>query len=190
MPVSITEMNDEQLIRALQPGNTAVLQQIRKRYHKYLITLAFKIMKYYHYPESLEEARDVVQECYISFWNKRAAFEAKGFNIRTYLCGAVRHQCNNRLDRYKTRHKVHTAMMREHRDPYLPDLLESKELMLAITNRILSLPTLQRKVSIERLLEGKTYKEISVSQQITEQTVKSTLKISKKKLRILLREFK
>ena len=67
---------------------------IFKAHYSGLVVYAFKILQNYN------EAEDVVQEVFFSYWKKRATVELTS-TLKSYLYGAVKRQCQN-----KNRHAI------------------------------------------------------------------------------------
>jgi RNA polymerase sigma-70 factor (ECF subfamily) len=179
-PLVSTNSSDSLLIQRMKAGDIDALLEIRDRHYKYLLVQA------YHLTQCEHESRDVVQECFIDFWERRNSLNDLQFNIPAYLGTAIRHRSLDHLRKVKTRrnHVYQYASQQSH--SYFPDPAANNELRLELHNAIQSLPAQQLKVFVGKYIEGKRYKEISACTGITEHTVRSYLAEAMKRLRVKL----
>ena len=173
-------ITDEMLINSIKAGDFNALLAIRDRHYKYLVVYA------YHFTRCEQESLDIVQECFIDFWERRHSLKGASFNIAAYLTTATRYRSLDHLEKIRTRQK-HTVRYysRQHKT-YTPDPAVNNELKQELHEAIHSLPAQQFKVFVDKYIEGKRYKEISECHGITENTVRSYLAEAMKQLRMKL----
>lgn len=129
------------------------------------------------------EAEDVVQDTMIRVWDKRGEWGELD-SIEAYCLTVAR---NLSIDRSRTREGRHVELTSEFQDtpdglsPY--DQLVENESLNMIHRLINELPEKQRTILQLRDIEGKSYKEISVILQLTEEQVKVNLFRARQKIK-------
>lgn len=129
------------------------------------------------------EAEDVVQETLIRVWNKRDEWRQFG-SMEAYCLTVAKNLAIDRSER-KDAQTVSLTPEVEQRDevadPY--ERLVSKE-RLALVHRLMNeLPEKQRLIMQLRDVEGKSYKEIAVVLNLTEEQVKVNLFRARQKVK-------
>ncbi|WP_291529629.1 RNA polymerase sigma factor [Bacteroides sp. UBA939] len=129
------------------------------------------------------EAEDVVQETMIRVWSKRDEWAQFG-SIEAYCLTVARNLAIDRSEK-KDAHTVElTPEMEQTPDASAPyDLLVEKERMTLIHRLINELPQTQRLIMQLRDIEGKSYKEIAVILQLTEDQVRVNLFRARQKVK-------
>lgn len=131
------------------------------------------------------EAEDVVQETLIRVWNRRSEWNSMQ-SVEAFCLTVARHLA---ID-YSERKGAHTLALtpemecpatEEAADPH--ERLVCKERMQWVHKLVQALPARQRLIIRLRDVEGKSYKEIAVSLQLTEEQVKINLFRARQKLR-------
>jgi RNA polymerase sigma-70 factor (ECF subfamily) len=180
VPLVSTTSSDDLLIQRMKAGDLEALLEVRDRLHKYLVVQA------YHFTHCEHEAMDVVQECFIDFWERRNSLNGTPFNISAYLSKAIRYRSFDHLQKVKTRRNHIYQYATQQPRSFFSDPAANNELRLELHNAIQSLPAQQLKVFVGKYIEGKRYKEISACTGITEHTVRSYLAEAMKRLRVKL----
>lgn len=134
-----------------------------------------------YYTSNVELIEDVVQDVFVSLWEKRANVGIS--HIKTYLFTAVR----NRMFNFLRDSKKFEVLLEEHH----LDLNQSEEehssfneeLYLITREAIDALPEKCKEVFILSKNENKTYKQIAENKQISVKTVENHMGIAYKKIR-------
>lgn len=98
--------SDKDLLDELKKGNHQAFEYLFKNYYPRLLGYAVRFV------ENEEMARDIVQECFIKFWDKRALLEA--VSVTSLLFAMVRNGCLNYLK--------HMAVVEKHQIEYLASI--------------------------------------------------------------------
>lgn len=123
-----------------------------------------------HFMGNADEAEDVVQETFISLWDKREQIDAIK-SIKSYLYTAVRNNCLTRIRDAKPTTPLDTVP---------PDTLLSEEeqvnraeMEARIWKMIDELPERRREIFLMAKRDGISYKEIAKQTGLTEKTVEN-----------------
>lgn len=160
---ALSNPSDEQLIDLLQRNDKTAFDTIRSLYRKGLLLAAF------HQVHNEQEAERLVNNCLVSFWNRRYKFNKEGFKIGPYL-----HTClKNAVSHYYKEIKKYNQLFSQSATP--PEIGEEQEsfsyqkIMAVLYKTFDILPEKIRKVAIARY-EGQTHKEIATTFGISEKT--------------------
>ncbi|WGQ11006.1 RNA polymerase sigma-70 factor [Pedobacter gandavensis] len=172
---------DQELMQLLREGNREVYMVIYKKYQRLLFLYAFRKLN------NQGEAEDVVQEVFISFWNKRHILSLD-INIAGYLYRAVRNRSLNIFA-----HREIEAKYLESLDDFLGSNYESADSLIRehqiaalIAQEIDRLPAKMREVFELSRKDHLSYKEIALALNISEYTVATQVKRALKILRTKL----
>ena len=139
----------------------------------------------YKYVQDSSVAEDMIQEVFISFWEKRDNFDHEKA-IKAFLYTSVRNKCLNYLK--------HKAVLQKHEgnliyelesDTFFSQHVIEEETFNQLYIEIEQLPNSAQKV-ILLALKGLKNKEIADTLNISENTVKTQKKIAYKKLKTKL----
>lgn len=129
------------------------------------------------------EAEDIVQETLIRVWNKRAEWTQFG-SIEAYCLTVTKNLAIDRSQRKDAQTVELTPEAEQASDVSSPyDKLVSKERMKLIHRLISELPEKQRQIMLYRDVEGKSYKEIAMVLNLTEEQVKVNLFRARQKVK-------
>lgn len=181
--IDYPSLPDDELLALLVTDNALAFTEIYKRYSHKLYLFSFKRLR------DEDDAKDVVQDIFISLWNKRHVLKVAS-SLEGYLTGATK---------YEVLDKIAASLNSENKKQYysehiLPDFIDhsdpilKKELVNAITFEVNKLPARLKEVYCLRKEEGLSLREIAQKLQISEQTVKNQLGLALKKLRFGLKE--
>lgn len=177
--------SDIELVALLRTGDNAAFLEIYDRYNILLLNYAFRKL------QDKQEAQDIVQEVFISLWEKRESFV-----LKTYLSGFLYKSILNKiLNIWK-----HNKIVREHAqlhnltidvDTIETDfLIREKEIVAMIEKEIAAMPTRMREVYELKYKQYLSTKAIAAQLGISENTVSNHLKAAsahlKNKLGILI----
>lgn len=179
--VSYAAFSDPDLALALKEGDQHAFAEIYRRYWHLLYLHAFKML------EDEDEAKDLVQEFFISLWAKAADLTVNS-SLKAYLFMAVRHKVINQIRKRKTSDDF-IAMIAEAMDEVDESTIQEiseRELMAAIDAQINLLPPRMKQVFEMSRKEFLSNKEIALKLGTAEDTVKkqisNSIKILKDKL--------
>lgn len=174
-------LNDSELVSLLKKNDDRAYNEIYQRYKWVLFLHALKRIR------NREEAKDIVQELFITLWDKRREMEIKG-HLSGYLFTAIR----NRVIKFISHQQVESV--------YISSLSNSINAGVCITDHrtrennlaeiiereIQDLPEKMRQVFILSRKHNLSHKEISAQLGIEETTVKRQISNALKILRTKL----
>jgi len=150
----------------------------------------YKFLLYAHAYKKLqdrEEARDVVQEVFVTLWNKRENINAQ-LNLAGYLYTALRNTILNLIARKEVRTRYTDSMAAHYTCDYAPTDhgIRSQQLAELIDREIAALPSKMQKVFVLSRKAHLNRKEISSQLGISEATVDRQIANALKLLRARL----
>lgn len=174
-------LNDAELVSLLKRNDDRAYNEIYQRYKWVLFLHALKRIR------NREEAKDIVQDLFITLWDKRREMEIKG-HLSGYLFTAIR----NRVIKFISHQQVESV--------YISSLGNSINAGICITDHrtrennlaeiiereIQDLPEKMRQVFILSRKHNLSHKEISAQLGIEETTVKRQISNALKILRAKL----
>lgn len=181
LPVAGEGLNgatDEQLLRALQGGDTASLGLLVSRWEQPLYRFAYRLLL------RQEDARDVCQETFLRVLSKAHRFR-RGSRFSTWMYQIALNLCRDHLRRRK-RWSLLFAGGRSHPEdlpaPTEPAssqdparAVEQREKNMAVLQALDRIPAEQREVLILKEFEGLKFREIAEILGCPESTVKSRM---------------
>ncbi|MDZ7648264.1 MAG: RNA polymerase sigma-70 factor [Cytophagales bacterium] len=159
--------------------NLKPFEQLFKEHFKPLCGFAMK------YVGDLDEAKNLVHEVFISFWEKFDTLPIDT-HYRSYLYTAVR---NRSLNHLRDRKKLITLENAEHKMAEENTAMETAELEKEIEYAINSLPEKCRQIFELSRYEGLKYQEIAEKLEISVKTVEAQMSKALATLRTHLGEF-
>ncbi len=169
MPVlNLPKHTDEQLLQLMARDNRGAFTELYNRYWDKTFAVA------YHRLDDEHEAEEVVQEVFLSMWQRRAALKLT-HTLATYLSVAVKYRVINHLDRQYSReqHMDELSFTYDETQDSTTQWLEEKELREKIEQSINQLPEKCRIVFLLSRDENKTYAEIAAELGISPKTVEA-----------------
>lgn len=129
------------------------------------------------------EAEDIVQETLIRVWNKRDEWTQFG-SIEAYCLTVAKNLAIDRSERKDAQTVELTPDLEQTSDASSPyERLVTKERMKLIHRLMTELPEKQRQIMQLRDIEDKSYKEIAVALNLTEEQVKVNLFRARQKVK-------
>jgi RNA polymerase sigma-70 factor (family 1) len=169
--------NDKELILRLQKGNESAFSELYEQYAPMLIKFAAARLS------SLEEARDIIHDLFVHFWQEREHIQVN-VSLRAFLFAAVRYRIidhirkNSNHQKYANQVAALPAM-----ELTTEEELYAKELQEKLHGAINQLsPRLQEIFKLSRF-GHLTIAEIAQQLQLSEQTVKNQLSTALSQLR-------
>lgn len=160
--------SDVELLNEITLGNHDAFKLLYRRYWEEMFVTATNALR------NKEEAADVIQDVFLSLWNRRNELDIRG-SVAAYLHTSVRYKCIHYIEKNITRrdylvHLADVAVSFYH--PNAEINLQLKELEQAIKSSIAKMPPKMQKVYKLSRQEHLSYKEISNSMSISVETVK------------------
>jgi len=161
-----TNYTDTELAVLLKESDHKAYAVIYERYKFLLYAHAYKKL------QDREEARDVVQEVFITLWNKRVSIIAQS-NLAGYLYTALRNTILNLFARKEVRTRYTDSMAAHFSYDYSPTDhgIRGQQLAALIDREISALPAKMQEVFVLSRKQHLNRKEISLQLGISEATV-------------------
>lgn len=159
---------DEQLLLSLREGEEGAFTEIYNRHWEQMALYVLKVIR------SREEARDIVQEVFVSIWRRRQELVISSTLI-AYLLRSVRNLSIRYIERNLNRYQF-LDILTEHADHLTGqsavNLIELKQLEDRVDKAVAALPPKMREVYLLSRQENLSYREIAQKLGIAETTVK------------------
>ncbi|WP_316749248.1 RNA polymerase sigma-70 factor [Pedobacter gandavensis] len=172
---------DQELLQLLRRGSQQAYMAVYKKYQRLLFLYAYRKLN------NQEEAEDVVQEVFISFWNKCETLSPE-VSIAGYLYRAVRNRALNIFAHREIESKYLESLdnFLDQNQESADSLIRERQIAALIAAEIDRLPAKMREV-FELSRKGHlSYKEIALELNISEYTVATQIKRALKILRTKL----
>ena len=174
---------DAALVAGLRENDGAAFAEIYERYWQRLLEAAYRRLG------SREAAEEVVQEVFVSLWQKRHAHPIE--QLPNYLLTAVKYRVLDALKHRLTR-ADYLARARPHlsdQDHSTEETVAAADLSFALLTSLHRLPEHTREVFRLSRLEHQSVPEIAEQLHLSRKTVEYHLTRALKALRVSLREF-
>lgn len=169
---------DRELLHLLQQGSRKAYVMIYEKYQKLLFLYAYRKLN------DQEEAEDVVQEVFISFWNKRDTLNPD-LPIAGYLYRAVRNRAFNIFAHREIEIQYLSsldAFLSTHHES-ADGLIRERQIAELIAHEISMLAPRMREIFEMSRKDHLSYKEIALELDLSEYTVATQIKRALKILR-------
>lgn len=182
------KLTDQELAALLKEGDKRAYTVIFERYSEILLRHAYRLLT------DKEESYDVVQDVFLSLWQKHAEIVFKT-SLSSYLYAAVKNKIFNLLSHQKLVVRYAQSISQYMVEGYhiTDDQVRERELSAVIEREINALPPKMREVFLLNKRQGLSYKEIGEQLNITDQTAKQqvykAVKILKPKIDSFLSAF-
>lgn len=164
------DVSDNELLSLFKKGDKVAFKLIYERYWQLLYVAACKILK------DNDEAKDIVQEVFVSFLNKSADLQINT-SISSYLYSAVRYKVFDCISRKKVR-KDYLDSLNDYISAgnlYTDRALLEKEINAEMEREIQNLPERMRAVFELSRRDELSHKEIADALNISDKTVKKQI---------------
>ncbi len=165
------------------------MQQFDKEGFEKLFRSEFKGLCYLaqKYVKDFDAAREIVQDSFISLWEKRTTIDASR-PVKSYLTTVIHHKCHNYLRDHR---KFDTNLLQienlmELSEDSGTDVLVEQELHKAIQSAIDELPEKCREVFLLNRYENLKYQQIADKLSISVKTVEAQMSKALQHMRVKL----
>jgi RNA polymerase sigma-70 factor (family 1) len=163
---ALLPLTDVELLALLRAGDRNAFTAIYERYNGLLYTFAYKLTA------DREAAKDIVQELFISLWNKREETELTGA-LNSYLYSAVRYRFLKQVAHEKARTKYAEEFLLSMETATSQETVTEQELILKVEELLSHLPPKMARILAMNKLQHLSNKEIAEEMQLSEKTVKN-----------------
>jgi len=153
-----------------------IFQQIMNEHTEYLLRIAFLYVK------DWPAAEDIVQDVFISYYEKFEQFEERS-SLKTYLSKITVNKCKDYLKSWRYRMQILTNSFTT-KPKNIPNRLILQDEKLELADAVLQLPLKYREVIFYYYFEELSIIEVANQLNLSDNTVKTRLR----KARILLKE--
>lgn len=148
---------ERELLSRIAQGDAEAFRLLYDRYWKDLFTLAARMLR------GEEEAADVIQDVFLSLWQRRAELDIQG-SLAAYLHSSVRYKVRDYIAKNITR-RDYLALLTDTAVNTLPPSsqlrLELKEVQQAIQTTVSKMPARMREAYLLRRGQHLSYAEIA-----------------------------
>lgn len=174
---------DLELLEAIQHDDEEAFAELFRRYWKKVHAMAYPRVR------SKEVTAEIVQDIFISLWDKRASHSIR--HLPSYLYTTVKNKALNYAEAQVVRKNYwdYCRKFFPDRDNVTENTVEFDELMEAIETGMEHLPEKSKKIFRLNRLEGRSVPEIADALNLSEKAIEYHLTQSVKKLRLHLKDF-
>ena len=180
--LTFSTYTDGELLKAIRENDQEAFAELFRRHWRKIHAMVWVRIRLH------DAAQEIVQELFISLWEKRATLSIG--HLPSYLSSAVKNRVLNYIDSQtiRTRHWENYTRLTSEQDNVTQKDVELNELMEAIESGIEHLPEKSKRVYLLNQ-EGRSIKEISNLLHISEKAIEYHLTQSTKKLRFHLKNY-
>ena len=173
----VDRQKEEVYFKRMQRGNADAFEYFFKEYMHLLYSYALGFMK------EKEEAEDIVQDVYVYFWNNRGKILYTD-SVYAYLLRAVKNACINKRQHEEVERKYQREILFTEKEAFdWRDADAVREVRQRLLDAIERLPERCKQIFTMSCMDGLKYKEIAEQMGISENTIKTQVKLAYKKLR-------
>lgn len=172
---------DYELIALMKEGSQGAYTVIYDRYKALMFRHAYKKLGNH------EEAQDVIQDVFLTLWNRRAQVDEDN-NLSGYLYTAIRNKILNIFAQKQVRSRYEESLLHfaESGNVVSDHLIRERQLAELIDKEISAMPEKMQEIFLLSRKAHMKNKEIAESLNISEHTVATQLKRALKLLRVRL----
>jgi len=180
--------DDTVLIRSIAQAETAALEELYERYHRFVFGIALAILTE---PPAAEE---VTLDVFVHVWRSAAGYHPERAKVSTWLAAITRNHAIDilRWQRSRLDHKsVYLDELSLQQEAHLPDPPEEAESRLQkdrIRQAIAGLPADQQEALLLAYIKGYTQRQIAEKLGQPLGTIKTRIRLAMQKLRETLAE--
>jgi RNA polymerase sigma-70 factor (family 1) len=180
---SYSSYRDVELLDAIRHDDEGAFAELFKRYGKKIYKMAYCRIR------SREAAEEIVQNLFISLWDKRSMLSIH--NLSSYFFTAVKHRALNIIES-QILHKKYWNYYKNfipHQENLTERAVEFNELLEALEEKMEFLPEKSKEVFKLNRLEGHSIGEIANALNLSEKAIQYHITRSLKELRFHLKDF-
>ncbi|MHB1007556.1 MAG: sigma-70 family RNA polymerase sigma factor [Chloroflexota bacterium] len=186
--MNYTALDDENLIWHVAEGRPEALSALYDRYARLLFSLAYRAVG------DAETAEEIVEDVFVSVWDKAATYRADQAKLSTWLVSITRYRAIDALRRRGAR-PDRKGVDWEAADPAALPRIDGPEQVVEqhaeqqrVRAAVAALPEDQRQVLSLAFFEGQTHSQIAASLGQPLGTVKTRIRLAMSKLRQMLQD--
>ena len=169
--------SDAELTENLRNGVPGAYDALFLKYYKMLCANA------YMYIKDTDAARDIVQQFFIEFWEKKQYLVLDG-DIKAYLYRAVKNRCLNQLRGHDRQEKIKAELTADYALSGQQMEAEIKEVLYTMLDDALHALPVQRRQALSLVyVQDKKYQDAASEMSISINSLKTHLKLGLKNLR-------
>ena len=175
IPDKITYHPEEEICRLLAADDWRGMELMFRVYYKRLVVWADTFL------EDMQLAEDIVQELFITLWEKKRRRTLQSSTLSSFLFVSVRNQCYHRLEKKDT--PRHTVDLKEVNIAFEEYNEKHDYIITRILNEIEKLPPRSQEIMLAVFVDGLKYREVAEKYHISLSTVKTLLGNAVRKLK-------
>ncbi len=175
IPDKITYHPEEEICRLLAADDWRGMELMFRVYYKRLVVWADTFL------EDMQLAEDIVQELFITLWEKKRRRTLQSSTLSSFLFVSVRNQCYHRLEKKDTLR--HTVDLKEVNIAFEEYNEKHDYIITRILNEIEKLPPRSQEIMLAVFVDGLKYREVAEKYHISLSTVKTLLGNAVRKLK-------
>ncbi len=175
IPDKITYHPEEEICRLLAADDWRGMELMFRVYYKRLVVWADTFL------EDMQLAEDIVQELFITLWEKKRRRTLQSSTLSSFLFVSVRNQCYHRLEKKDTLR--HTVDLKEVNIAFEEYNEKHDYIITRILNEIEKLPPRSQEIILAVFVDGLKYREVAEKYHISLSTVKTLLGNAVRKLK-------
>ncbi|WP_426670419.1 RNA polymerase sigma factor [Mucilaginibacter sp. McL0603] len=174
----ITSLADDELLRRIQMDDQQAFSVVVYRYNVRLYRIVYGRVR------MEDDAKDIVQEIFISLWNNRHQIQF-GAALYPYLSKSAFYAVIDWQLLHKKNISRHHLLLEKDEPSVFPveNHVIANELRQELMKEVEKMPDTTKTVFRMSRIEQKSVKEIAITLQLSEQTVKNNISIALKQLR-------
>ena len=169
-------MTEEELIKSLRKGNTKALEELIRRYTRYVSSIIARILS-----GSLDDCDELTSDVFLAAWNNRDKLQAG--KLKGYLGAIAR---NRAFDLLKARHE--TLPLEDNIIIIEEDEAEKLDTSLLLQKALSQLDKGQRELFVRHYYYGQTIGEAAEDMELNLSTAKTWLCRGREKLKEILQK--
>jgi len=176
-------LTDYELLEAVRQNDKKAFEELFRRYWKKVYAMTYALVR------SEKPTQEIVQDIFISLWDKRLTLSIN--HLPSYLYVTAKNRTLNYIASQITREKYwnYYKQFIPLQENVTANAVEFNELMEALEDGIEQLPEKSKKVFRLNHLEGHSISEISNLLNLSEKAIRYHLTQSVKKLRLHLKDY-
>lgn len=178
-----SQYDEEILFASIRKGDKAAFAELFNRYWSKAFSMAYQKLN------DQDATEEIVQELFISLWNRRESLSIHNFSA--YLYTSIKNKCLNYIESkiIERKHWAYYKQFIPQADHETEKMVSYDVLLEAINTSMESLPKKTRRVFQLNRLEGRSVSEIANVLNLSEKAIEYHLARSLKHLRMHLKDF-